>query len=224
MAMESWNRKFMPRVDSVPERQGEVPGIPTEVLQYPAQPATAVIAGVRRARLDDLAQCVELINATHEGRDLFRAYTLPSLLDRLDAGLAEGLRSAIERPYGLDDFYVVERGGKIIACGGLWDRGRDQWERWHHRESNDERVIAVTALLDYGVARGAEDALAALVDHFIGVTHKLGRDFVVAPLDAVPDVVALLESRAPIAETRYLQWRAETPRLNTPIHIDLVYW
>jgi hypothetical protein len=56
------------------------------------------------------------------------------------------------------------------------------------------------------------------------VTAELGRDFLVAPLETLPEVAALLTGREPQQETRYLQWRAETPALTTPAHLDLVYW
>ena len=35
MTMAQWNQKYMPKVDTVPVRQDEVPGIPITVLQYP---------------------------------------------------------------------------------------------------------------------------------------------------------------------------------------------
>ena len=224
MAMESWNRKFMPKVESVPVREHEVPGLPVTVLQYSARHSAGETVGARKARLDDLERCVGLINETHSGRDLFRPYTLPSFSDRLDAGLADGLRSPITRPYSLDDFYVLERDGEILACAGLWDRGRDLWEHWRHRESGDERKIAVTALLDYGVASEHEDQLAALIVHLIGVTHDLGRDFLVAPLESMPAVASTLEDYSPDRDTRYLQWRGDKPTLTAPAYLDLVYW
>ena len=223
MTMGSWNRKFMPKVETVPEREDDVPGLPVTVLQYPATSAHAT-SGVRPARDGDLARCVDLINRTHAGRDLFRPYTLASLMDRLDAGLIEGLRTDVRRPYALGDFYVLERNGEIVACAGLWDRGRDVWERWRHRESGDERVVAVTSLLDYGFAENQPDALASLIEHLVGVTHDLGRDYLVAPLESLPEVAALLASHDPNPETRYLQWRAERPPLTAPAHLDLVYW
>jgi hypothetical protein len=224
MTMESWNKKFMRKVETVPVREDNVPGLPVTVLEYPAKLGGASANGIRPARVDDLERCAALINRTHAGRDLFRPYTLPSLMDRLDAGLAEGLEGRWRRPYSLDDFFVLEREGNIEACAGLWDRGRDVWERWRHRANGDERVIAVTALLDFGFDRGSPDALAMLIEHLIGVTHDLGRDYLVAPLESLPEVAKLLESRAPVAETRYLQWRAEHPALTPPPYVDLVYW
>lgn len=224
MAMESWNRKFMPAVASVPTRDQNVPGIPVTVLQYPAAPSADKPNGARKAHVGDLARCVELINGTHKDRDLFRPYTLQSLSDRLDAGLAGGLRSTARPPYSLDDFYVLEADQEIVACAGLWDRGRDQWDGWRHRETDEERAIAVTALLDSGVANGRGQALAALIEHLVGVTDELGGDYLVAPLETMPRVAEQLSPHAPLPETRYLQWRAETPSLTTPAYLDLVYW
>lgn len=224
MAMESWNRKFMPKVDSVPVRSEEVPGVPVTVLLYPARAAGRSPSGIRPAALGDLEACVTLINRTHEGRDLFRPYTPSSLMERLDAGLTPGLRSPARRPYALSDVYVLERRGEVVACAGLWDRGRDLHERWRHRTTGEERIVAVTALVDYGFAAGQPDALAALIRHLIGVTHELRRDYLVAPLETLPEVAAELASREPIPETRYLQWRAETPAITPPTYLDLVYW
>jgi hypothetical protein len=222
--MESWNRKFMPDVASVPKRQDEVPGMPVTVMQYPARARTDAGAGVRPARVEDLGRCAALINRTHAGRDLFRPYTLPALMERLDAGLSGAFRAPYRPPYALEDFFVIEDRGEIVACAGLWDRGRDAHERWRHRETGEERVVAVTALLDFGFAPARADALARLIDHLAGITHDLGRDYLVAPLETLPDVAGLLTHRDPVQETRYLQWRAERPALTPPPYIDLVYW
>jgi hypothetical protein len=223
MTMEAWNRKMMPEVSSVPKREDQVPGIPTTVLQFSAK-ATAAADGVRTAREDDLARCAELINRTHGGRDLFRPYTREFLRERLNVGLEEIGKPFWTPPYGLADLYVLERGGEIVACAGLWDRGRDMRERWRHRETGEERVVSATALLDFGCAEGHEEALAALVGHLIGVTHALGRDFLLAALETQPRLAELLALHEPEPEVRYLQWRADEPPITAPVHVDLVYW
>jgi hypothetical protein len=79
-------------------------------------------------------------------------------------------------------------------------------------------------MLDIGFAEGQEDALAELIEHFIGMTNALGRDYLVAPLERLPKVEALLARYKPEPETRYLQWRGETPSITAPTHLDLVYW
>ena len=81
-----------------------------------------------------------------------------------------------------------------------------------------------TSLLDSGFAEGAEDAMAALIEHLLGVTHELGRDQLTAPLEYLPDVAGQVAKFEPVEDTRYLQWRADEPALTTPAHLDLVYW
>jgi hypothetical protein len=223
MAMEAWNRKMMPDVASVPKRDDEVPGIPITVLQFAAK-TVASVDGVRTAREDDLDGCVALINRTHAGRDLFRPYDVQFLRERMCVGLEEIGKPFWTPPYGLADLYVLERGGEIVACAGLWDRGRDMRERWRHRETGEERVVSATALLDFGCAEGHEDALAALVEHLIGVTHAHGRDFLLAALETQPRLAELLASHEAAPEVRYLQWRADEPAITAPVHVDLVYW
>lgn len=222
MAMEAWNRKRMPEVASVPKREDEVPGIAVTVTQYVAAPATS--PGARLARADDIEACAALINRTHAGRDLFRPYTPESLNDRLDPDTSTDWGEADPLPYTLRDFYVLERNGEIVACAGLWDRGRDVRERWRHRETGAERVTSVTALLDSGYAEGYEDALAELTEHLLGVTHALGRDYLVAPMESLDGVAALLAGREQVPETRYLQWRTDKVELQAPPYLDLVYW
>ncbi len=224
MNMAQWNQKYMPKVDSVPVRDDEVPGIPVTVLQYPARRATGAAKAVRLARSEDIERCVYLINRTHAGRDLFRPYTPEFLTERLDIPSAETVPPGWRPAYCRDDFYVVERGGAIVACAGLWDRGRDLRERWRHRETGEERVISVAALLDIGCAEGHEQALADLIEDFIGMTGALGRDYLLAPLETLPNVEGLLAHNEPVPETRYLQWRGETPAITAPTHLDLVYW
>jgi hypothetical protein len=223
MTMERWNRKNMPVLDSVPKRDDDVPGVPVTVLQYPAR-ASSGGERIRNATPDDLPACAALINRTHAGLDLFRPYTPEFLTDRLDPGWTPPGPRVASRPYTYDDFYVVERSGAVVACAGAWDRGRDIREHWRHRESGAERTVSVMSMLDIGFAEGQDDALAALVEHFAGLAHERGRDYVVAPLETLPDVASLLTSHEPVPETRYLQWRADTPTLKTPAHLDLVYW
>ncbi len=224
MTMAQWNRKYMPKVDTVPVRDDDVPGIPVTVLEYPARAVPSVAERIRPARPEDFERCVALINRTHGGRDLFRPYTAEFLTDRLDVGLPDTGPHGWKPAYCLDDFYVVERGETIMACAGLWDRGRDLRERWRHRETGDERVISVAALLDIGFAEGHERALANLIEQFIGLTHGLGRDYLLAPLATLPKVEMLLTRNEPVSETRYLQWRGKTPTITAPTHLDLVYW
>ena len=89
-----------------------------------------------RCGADDLPRCVELINRTHEGLDLFRPYTVEFLEDHLNDP-AWGPKPAFWSPvFGWDDYAVVEDGtGAVVACGGLWDRGRDIREVWRNEQT-----------------------------------------------------------------------------------------
>ena len=224
MTMERWNKKFMPDIESVPKREDEVPGIPVDVIQYPARASSGGNTGIRTATPADVERCAALINRTHAGRDLFRPYTPEFLADRLDEGFWGARPPGWVSVYCWDDMRVIERGGEIVACAGLWDRGRDLREHWRHRETGAERTISATALLDIGYAEGHEESLAALIEHLIGETLALERDYLLAPLESLPEVAALLVSHEPVAETRYLQWRTNTPVITRPTYLDLVYW
>jgi len=94
--------------------------------------------------------------------------------------------------YTWSDSYVLEDEGRIVACGGLWDRGKNVRERWRNARTGDERSLEATALLDFGFAPGREDAMAALVRYFVGETAVLGRDHLLAPLDQLPELSARL--------------------------------
>jgi hypothetical protein len=213
----------MADVASVPKREGEVPGVPVTVSQFPAR-AVAAASGVRTVRPDELDRCVAMINRTHAGRDLFRPYTREFLEERIEMAFSGGSDAMRAPIIGYESYFVLERDGEIVACAGLWDRGRDVREHWRHRETDAERTLSVASVLDFGCAEGQEGALAELIASLIGRTHALGRDYLVAPLATLPDVASLLESHAPEAETRYLQWRADTPALTAPPFVDLVYW
>ena len=234
LAAVNFFKHTSPRVvDSSPDRDGDVPGIPVTVLQYPATAESSPAGGVRRADERDLAVCVEMINRAHGELDLFRPYTEAELGLRLDEGYWGERWEWMPHLYGWQDFYVVEDGGDVVACGGLWDRGRDMRERWRHKESGEERSMSVTALLDFGFVEGREDAMARLIGHFIGETKGMERDALLAPLQFLPQVAALLEEYEPREDTRglgWLMWDAESERLGHPVvmperpYTDLAYW
>ena len=195
MTMEKWNKKFMPEIGSVPKREDEVPGVPVTVLQIPATAsAQHAPAGIRPAAPRTTSAAPSSINRTHAGRDLFRPYTAEWLTDRLEFDYSPGM--GWRPPYELGDFWVLEKRRRHRRLRGLWDRGRDVREHWRHRESGQERRLSSTSLLDSGYAEGAEDAMAALIEHFVGMTHELGRDFLVAPLEYLPG------GRGPAGEVR----------------------
>ncbi|HXZ85805.1 MAG TPA: hypothetical protein VEI82_09965, partial [Myxococcota bacterium] len=145
------------------------------------------------------------------------------LAQQLDEGYW-GERSAwFPSVYGWRDFSVLEQAGRVRACAGLWDRGRDLRERIRNRTSGQEHTLAGAALLDWGFEEGGEDAMAELVAELAARTAALGRDFLSLPLDHQPALAKRLEALQPAQETRYLRWSHPTLTIVRP-YTDLRYW
>jgi hypothetical protein len=185
---------------------------------------------VRPIRLADLARCVELINRTHCGLDLFRPYGVEFLRSRLDDLFWGPKPPFVPSVYGWDEMSVLEEDGEVVACGGLWDRARDVRERWHHRETGEKRFVDVTCLMDFGFADGRADAMAALIGHHLATTTELGRSALCAPLEFDHDVLVELEWAKPECETRVLEtmgFSMDDMRVESTItrpYTDLAYW
>ncbi len=143
--------------------------------------------GVRPVEERDLARCAELINRTHAGLDLFRPLGPESLRQVLDGGIWGERPPWVRQVYGWADFHVVEDAGRVVACGGLWDRGRDMREVWRSA-SGEERRVEVGAALDLGCEEGREDALAGLLRAYAARAGALGRQSLIADLDHLPEV------------------------------------
>lgn len=231
-AVVSWWQKFVPDFfENVPKREGSVPGIPVSVAQFLAQKFGDHDAAIRPARREDIPVCVELINRTHLGTDLFRPYTVDSLENTLDEGFWGGAPTPTGNPdidwwksiYGWREYFVLEEGGRIRACAGMWDRGRDVRERWRRVGGSEERTISSACVLDFGYAEGAESVMARLLRSFIGRAHELGRDNLLVPLDHIPELGAELESFKPELDTRALRWSIKDPAITRP-YTDLRYW
>lgn len=185
------------------------------------------VAGVRLATPADLAACAALINRTHAGRDLFAPLDEGALALRLDGGVWGEKADWWAPIYGWSDFHVLERDGAVVACAGLWDRGRDMRERWVDPATGETRTYEATALLDFGCAAGAESDLAALIRHLTGVTHGLGRTGLAAPLETLPAVAQALADLDQRPEPRILEWSPYAPfmpRELGEVFVDLRFW
>jgi len=208
-----------------------VAGTPVTVLSYGRRPFDGDGQGIRKARHSDIRHCVPLINRTHRGLDLFRPFSAEYLRDRLDES-RPGEKSpawlAAHSVYGWQDYYVLEEDGRIVACAGLWDRGRDIREVWRHKTTGEQHTVTSTAVLDFGYAEGREEAMARLVSYLIGETDRLGRDSLTIPLENLPALAKLLEGYGPAPETRGMEggtFDAETRRpFGRSIYTDLRYW
>ena len=223
-AVVNWWTKYNPDFfDTTPQNTDSVPGQRISVAQLPARPASGDVGGIRPARRGDVPRCVELLNRTHGGLDLFRPYSEEFLEAILDEHFWGERPDFYEGVYGWSDYHVLEENGRITACAGLWDRGRNIRERWRHKDAGEERTIADTNLLDWGYESGAEEAMARLVDVLLGRTHRLGRDHLVIGLDYQDRLGAELERFEPVAEERHLRWSMPDVPLTRP-YTDLRYW
>ena len=223
-AVVNWWTKYNPDFfDATPKNKDKVPGLPISVAQLPARPGRGEARGIRPAGREDLARCVELVNRTHRDLDLFRPYSEDFLEGTLDEHFWSERPDFYQTIYGWRDYHVLEEDGRIIACAGLWDRGRDVRERWRHAKGDRERTISDTNLLDWGYQEGAEEAMVRLVDHLLGRTHDLERDHLVIGLDHQERLAAALEGYEPVSEERFLRWSMPDVPMTRP-YTDLRYW
>jgi hypothetical protein len=200
-------------------------GVTTEITHLQPRHRAAAATGVRKGRPEDFAACAALINRTHGAFDLFSPYTEESLAFRLDQGIPGELPPWYPYIYGLADFYVLEQRGRIVACAGLWDRGRDMREVW--RKGDETQTIEVTNLLDFGYAEGAEDAMARLIEHLLSLTAALARTSLVVPFDRFPALLAMCSGFEPRGERRTFEWtpfNQTLPRSIPEPYTDLRFW
>lgn len=228
--MNAMNPDFLA---SAPQREDDVPGIEVFVLQYPSRTYDADLTGIRLVSESDLPDCVELINRTHGACDLFTSYTVDALSFELNERLRGRRPNWWGQLYGWPNYYVLEDGGRVVACAGLWDKGANVRERWRLKSTGDEKLIDTTALIDFGFAEGREDSMARLISYLVGKSAELRRGYLVAPLQYLPGVAELLEDYEPIPERRGLLWRTfgddfqqmpePDPAMTRPLS-DLRYW
>lgn len=234
LASVQWMNALNPDfLASAPQREDDVPGIEVFVVQYPSRPCDGDATGIRLASEPDISSCIELISRTHDTCDLFTPYTVETLRFQLDERLRGRRPNWWGQLYGWQNYYVLEDGGRIVACAGLWDKGANVRERWRLRSTGDEKLIETTAVIDFGFAEGREDAMARLISYLIGESSRLARGYLAAPLQFLPEVAERLEDHGPIPERRGLLWRTfgddfqQMPEPDPPMtrpYSDLRYW
>jgi hypothetical protein len=183
---------------------------------------------VRNLEDDDIDTCLSLINRTHSGLDLFRPYSEEYFDQRMSDPSWGPKPFFYPEVYGRPDYRVLEVDGTVVACAGLWDRGRDLREVW---ATDTERfVVDPTAVMDFGYAEGHEQQMAELLSHLLAESATLGRSGMLASLEYLPDVAAATEHLGPRQETRQLHVMPfSSPDLKVDLaitrpYIDLAYW
>lgn len=208
-----------------------VPGIPLTVHHLALRPELvdepADDAGIRPAGPADLQACAALIEIARAGFDFTPPVTAQTLEERMAIAGAAPRDVFWPHVYSWGDLFVVERSGRIVACAGLWDAGRDLREVWRH-PTLGRRVIEGTVVLDAGFAPGHERAFVRLLEHLARRSDELGRNRMTALLMPFPGVVERLDRFRVGTETRSLQFSIEE-RLDRALPavrplIDLAYW
>jgi len=102
----------------------------------------------RPATPADAERIAAVLNAYHEGEEMFLPYTAQSLSDRLSRDPAQ---------YGWDNLWLTDD-----AVVGVWPEGRSIATRFTDAEGNATESRGA-AVLDYGFAAGGEEQLEALI-------------------------------------------------------------
>jgi hypothetical protein len=227
----NWIKAIRPDVADAAAPDGqELPGLLVSVHHLRARPFDGDQSGIRKGRRSDARQCVALINRTQRGLDFFRPYSAEFLHDRLcDQGW--GPKPHFIQPvYNWSDYYVLEEEGRIVACAGLWDRGRHVREVWRHTTTGEATCVEPTALMDFGYAEGREDAMARLLSYLVGVTQEMGRHELLAPIEQLPALVERMQPQEPALETRTMSVDGfHEAGLDVEVEVrrpytDLAYW
>ncbi len=129
-----------------------------DVSGVSSAPAEAVVVG-------RLAEAVELINATHAGQDFFEPLTLVSMRGRLSR----------DPLYGIANLCGIFDEGRLVAVGGLLDKGSHTARIRVDRATGRETRTRSAAVVDWGYAAGREDAFQALLASLAAETRALGR-------------------------------------------------
>ena len=208
------------------QAQSERPQKVVAVTYLAARADASAGEGVRPIAEADLETCAEMINRAHAGLDLFRPYGVESLRSVLDEGFWGEGPPWRQRVYGWADVFVLEEAGRVVACAGLWDRGRDMREVWRST-TGEERIVTAGAVLDVGCAAGREDVLARLLRHLGGLAAERGRQSLMIDLEHLPRVKDALADLDPTLESRILEWSPYMPGLPPTLgecFVDLRYW
>jgi GNAT superfamily N-acetyltransferase len=153
----------------------------------------AAAAPLEAGRMDE---AIALINATHEGKDLYVPHTGVSFARRLSHDPGQ---------YGATHLRGVVAGGRLVAVAGAWDSGRCMARIQRNTRSGVTTTSRTVSIVDWGYARGEDAAFRALLHCMASEARGLGRtgmvicaaaDEPVAP-DALPSTESALSLFTP---------------------------
>jgi len=187
---------------------------PVDVSLVDIDVSAADEGGAERLPADRLGEAVELINATHGDDEMFEPLTEESLAQRL--GRNPG--------YGIEDVYGVIEGGRLVAAGGLWDKGATTERIRVDRSTGETLRTRIAHVVDWGHTEGAEEAFGELLRRLASEARALGRSslMVCEPSPGAIADIGLPASRFSLA--------LFTPTLEPPsaaavrgLYVDLLY-
>jgi GNAT superfamily N-acetyltransferase len=151
------------------------------------------------------AAAVELIDATHAGEDFFEPLTL------------DALRARLTRDEAYTSLRGVFAGDKLVAVGGVLDKGRYTERIRIDRATGEEKRTRTAAVVDWGFAPGQEDELAQLLGSLAADARALGRSSLTICEPRLGAITpALPHKRSGIA--------LFTPSLGAPEAVDGLYF
>ncbi len=161
-----------------------------------------------------IEEAVALINATHEGQDLFEPLTAASMAARLRNDPAQ---------YGIEHLRGTVAGGRLVAVAGLWDAGACVQEIRTDTRTGEVTRSRAASVLDWGWAPGEEAAFRDLLATLAAEARLLGRTALMlsepAP-GALPGIALPSSAFALSLFTPTLRPPASSPR---GVFVDLVY-
>jgi hypothetical protein len=98
---------------------------------------------------NDLPRVLELVNATHNGREMFLPYTMESLQRRLQQCGS----------YSWQQWRGYRSQQGLVAVAGMWDFNRSLKITERSKSGDSVHVSAPAFVLDYGYRDGAEEAM-----------------------------------------------------------------
>lgn len=168
---------------------------------------------IRHANKGDIPGIVNLINEFYASNSYFVPYT------------AESFETYIKNipGYGMDNFWIVSSGDKILACAGLWDVSL--FEKFYYaKEPTSMKIIGtLLSFLDrftrmpkipaenepftfhyitcYAFLPGSFDAMSNLIKHLNNIVLKTPSYSIVALLTPDDPLVQVVKKSRPFVET-----------------------